>query len=200
MFKVNILLFDDFETLDVFGPVEIFGVRQDLFEIEYISLSGYMIQSAQKAKIKSKIFRKGDEEKAILLIPGGPGTRDRVDDVRFIEYVKKMADECDYVLSVCTGAALLAKAGLLNGKHATSNKRAFDWVMTQGPDVQWVKKARWVVADQFYTSSGVSAGMDMTLAFVEELLGYDEAIAISNRIEYRWNQDASDDPFAALYE
>lgn len=73
-------------------------------------------------------------------------------------------------LTVCTGSALLAKTGLLNMKKATSNKKAFAWVKSVNNNVKWVEEARWVVDGKFYTSSGVSAGMDMVLGFIRDQL------------------------------
>jgi transcriptional regulator GlxA family with amidase domain len=105
-----------------------------------------------------------------------------------------------YILSVCTGSALLAKTAILNRKRATTNKRAFKWVIEQGKDVLWVREARWVKDDNIYTSSGVSAGIDMTLGFIEDLMGKEKALEISQSIEYRWNENSKYDPFSKMYE
>ena len=98
-------------------------------------------------------------------------------------------------MTVCTGTALLARTGLLDGKNATSNKRAFEWVMGQGPEVIWIKKARWVVDGKYYTASGVSAGIDMTLGFLKDQYGQIFAEDIAFKIEYTWHQDKDNDPF-----
>ena len=90
----------------------------------------------------------------------------------------------------------MAKAGLLDGKRATTNKRAFDWVASQGPNVDWQRKARWVEDGKFITSSGVSAGTDMALALIARLCGIDRAREVAQWAEYVWNEDANDDPFA----
>jgi transcriptional regulator GlxA family with amidase domain len=99
------------------------------------------------------------------------------------------------VLTVCTGTALLAKTGLLDGRSATSNKRAFDWVCSTGEKVNWVKRARWVVDGKYYTSSGVSAGMDMTLGFLNDLHGNAFAKEVASQVEYRWQQNKEEDDF-----
>ena len=99
-------------------------------------------------------------------------------------------------VSVCTGSALLAKAGLLDGLRATSNKRAFEWVMAQGPQVTWIRKARWVKDGRFWTSSGISAGIDMTLGLISHLLGRERSLEVARRAEYLWNEDRNDDPFS----
>ena len=88
---------------------------------------------------------------------------------------------------------------LLDGRRATSNKRAFHWAQAESPKVQWVKKARWVKDGNVYTSSGLSAGIDMALGFVSDLLGRDIAKQQSNEIEYEWRENADWDPFSELY-
>ncbi len=131
----------------------------------------------------------------LVLIPGGFGTRKEVDNGPFIEALRSIANGSQFVLTVCTGSALLARAGLLSGRRATSNKRAFDWVVEQDRGVLWKRKARWIRDDKYYTSSGVSAGIDMTLGFVGDRHGTETAERISRGIEYLWNRDSGYDPF-----
>jgi putative intracellular protease/amidase len=200
LYKIDILLFDKFETLDVFGPVEIFGSLPEIFELNFISEKGGLITSTQNVKIETGVHTKESNIEKILFVPGGAGTREKVNDNNFIKLIENMAKESKYIVSVCTGSALFAKTGILNGKRATTNKKAFKWVTEQGKDVLWIKEARWVKDDNIYTSSGVSAGIDMALGFVEDLLGKEKAIEISHRIEYMWNDDSKYDPFAKLYE
>jgi transcriptional regulator GlxA family with amidase domain len=110
--------------------------------------------------------------------------------------LRARAQEARFVASVCTGSALLAKAGLLDGKRATSTKLAFAWVVKQGPRVKWIRKARWVQDGNVFTSSGVSAGMDMALGVIQHIFGLDTALGVARRAEYIWNEDKSFDPFA----
>ena len=91
---------------------------------------------------------------------------------------------------------MLAKTGLLNGRRATSNKRAMDWVVSVNPAVNWVHRARWVVDGKFYTSSGVSAGIDMALGFLADRFGQEAAEEAALGAEYLWNRDRDNDPFA----
>ena len=93
---------------------------------------------------------------------------------------------------------LLAKAGILDGRRATTNKVAFAWVASQSSRVDWQKTARWVVDGKFMTSSGVSAGTDMALGLVEKLYGRAMADSVARAAEYRWNNDPADDPFADI--
>ena len=191
---IDILLLDGFETLDAFGPAEIFGHAEG-FGLNYVSMDGGMVRSAQGADILTA--RAADmQHNDMLLVPGGMGTRTLVDNKSFIEYVRVRAEAMKVCASVCTGAVFLAAAGLLDNRKATTNKRAFDWVASYGADVKWVRRARWVVDGKFYTSSGVTAGMDMALGLVADVYGEAEANRIAKRIEYIWNSDKSKDDFS----
>ncbi|MBS7528491.1 DJ-1/PfpI family protein [Fusibacter paucivorans] len=200
MYHINLLLFDQFELLDAFGPAEIFGKAPEIFTLHYYSRHGGVIKSAQDTQILTEIYASQPQHTNILLLPGGEGTRQLVQRADDINDIKRLAEEADYVLSVCTGAALLAKAGVLDGKRATTNKRAFEWVKSQRSAVDWVKRARWVKDDKYYTSSGITAGMDMSLGFINDIVSPEKAREISKRIEYIWHEDSSEDPFADLYE
>lgn len=192
--NVNIILFNDFETLDIFGPLEILGKVQE-YDIHYYSQNGGMITSRQKTQIITEDIDLADK-KGILVIPGGQGTRELVNDESFLNMLKVIAEESGFCLSICTGSALLAKANVLNGKSAASNKQAFEWVKSINDTVNWVQKARWVVDGKYYTSSGVSAGIDMTLGFVSDRFGEEKANEIAYNIEYVWNSDSKNDLFS----
>ncbi len=196
MTDFNIILFDNFETLDAFGPAEIIGKMPGTYNLDYYSLHGKTVTSSHQVRVNTKPFADMNKE-GILLIPGGMGTRTLVDKTGFIEELSAIACKAVFVLTVCTGSALLAKTGLLNGRSATSNKRAFDWVQSVNTEVNWIKSARWVVDGNCYTSSGVSAGMDMTLGFISDLHGQNTAKNIADAIEYFWNSDKSFDPFTS---
>jgi putative intracellular protease/amidase len=199
-YRVDILLFDKFETLDVFGPVEILGSLPDIFKLNFISVNGGLVESNQNARIDTNLYTGEDDIDKILLVPGGLGTREKVHDNNIISLIENISRQSKYIISVCTGSALLAKAGILKGKRATTNKRAFKWVTEQGEDVLWVRESRWVKDDNIYTSSGVSAGIDMALGFIEDLVGKEKSLEISQRIEYFWNEDSKYDPFSKMYE
>jgi len=192
--RIGILLFNNFETLDVFGPVEIFGRLKDLYTIEFYSLEGGIVSSSQNVKIVTEKFREKDTLD-IFLIPGGMGTRKEVDHEALISKIKELSSSSTHTLTVCTGSALLARTGQLNGRSATSNKRSYDWAIAQGEKVKWIKKARWTVDGKFYTSAGISAGMDMTLGFIRDVHGSDLARKIAYEIEYTWQENKDVDNF-----
>jgi transcriptional regulator GlxA family with amidase domain len=194
--SVMVVLFDGFELLDVFGPLEMFGMLPELFEINLVAEKKGLVRSAQGTNIMAPESIYSAPSNDILFIPGGLGTREAVNNAPLIEAICKHARSSEFVLTVCTGAALLARTGLLDGIKATSNKRAFSWVMGQGTGVNWIPKARWVDDGKFHTSSGISAGIDMTLAFIAKIHGKKTSLDIANKAEYEWHQDPSWDPFS----
>jgi len=194
--NVGVLLFENFETLDVFGPVEILGRLKDLYSIQFYSLSGGLIGNSHGISISTEKLESEHSNSEIIIIPGGAGTRLGVNNALLIDTIRKISVSSNYVLTICTGSALLAKTGLLDGRKATSNKRAFDWVLTNGKDVNWIKHARWVVDGKYYTSSGVSAGMDMALGFLADRHGLEFARKVAFEIEYNWTEESEDDNFS----
>ncbi|GAB5470345.1 MAG: DJ-1/PfpI family protein [Rhodospirillales bacterium] len=202
MRQVAALVFPGFELLDLYGPLEMFGLMPEDFSITLIAQTGGPV--ASRAGPISLAERSLDEAGAfdILLVPGGPGTRQEVDNKILIDWIARAAKETEIVASVCTGAALLARSGLLDGRRATTNKRAWAWSTSQGPAGQstdWQPKARWVADGSIWTSSGVAAGIDMSLALIAELTDERRATETAAHAEYDWHRDASWDPFAALY-
>lgn len=195
MQTITALLFDDFETLDLFGPVEIFGSLPEYFRLQFASIMGGIIYNDHGVAIKTISVASLEYSTDILLIVGGIGTRQVVNDNKFLQTLITLSNNADWVLSVCTGSALLAKAGILDGKRATSNKQAWSWVISQSNKVNWIEQARWVIDDKFYTSAGVSAGMDMALGFVKDRHGMDEAERIATHTEYRWQANSTLDDF-----
>jgi putative intracellular protease/amidase len=193
--NVAVLLFEDFETLDVFGPVEIFGRLKDDYKISFYSLFGGLVNNNHGVSILTENIEEIKTGVDLFLIPGGYGTRKEVDHVLLIDKIREIARSGKFVLTVCTGSALLARTGLLDGRKATSNKKAFDWVTTQGENVQWIRKARWVRDEKFYTSAGVSAGMDMALGFLADMHGIEFARKTAFDIEYYWSEHMDDDQF-----
>lgn len=192
---ISIILYPDFETLDVFGPVEIFGKVPD-WKMQFYSRDGGLISNRDGVQIATESFNTMPQSEIdTLFIPGGTGARTLILEADYINQLKQMAQKSRYVLTVCTGSALLAKSGLLDGKRATSNKLSFEWVKTSSLQTQWIEKARWVTDGKYYTSSGISAGMDMALAFVQDRAGETVARQIATRIEYRWQQDSQQDEF-----
>src|SRR5213083_674285 len=175
---LGVVLFPGFELLDVFGPLEAFGGLGGLFNVVTVAERAGPVASAQRVRAVA------DHGLA---------------DCPHLDLLARRAAEAEIVTSVCTGAALLARAGLLDGRRATTNKAFFQWVADQGPRVTWVKVARWVDDGKFVTSSGVSAGIDMALHVIARTHGREVSENVARAMEYDWHTDADWDPFAKVW-
>lgn len=193
MQHITALVFNDFETLDLFGPVEMLGSLKDNYLFQFCSMDGGLINSVHGVPLTTTAIADLPNPTDILLVVGGFGTRQLVEDSQFLDTLRNLANEAEWVLSVCTGSALLAKAGLLDSRQATSNKIAWEWATSQSDKVDWIKKARWVVDGKYYTSAGVSAGMDMALGFIADRHGVEVAQQVAKKTEYRWASDSGCD-------
>ena len=193
--RIGIVLFPDFETLDVFGPVQMWGRLPD-HEVVIVSEDGRPVKSSQGLTTSAMYSFRTSPQLEVLMVPGGTGARAAVNNPALLEFLRKQSKRTEWTTSVCTGSALLAKAGILDGRSATTNKLAYRWVTSQSANVRWQASARWVVDGKYVTSSGVSAGTDMALALVEKLYGRAAAEEAARIAEYTWNDNPNDDPFA----
>ncbi|MCA9034941.1 MAG: DJ-1/PfpI family protein [Planctomycetaceae bacterium] len=199
--KVAVVVFDGFTALDAYGPVEAFwacspGQSVKCFECFTVGTSAGASMSGEGIATVAQYAFTDAPAWDILLVPGGLGTRKLVDDQVFLNQLAAASERSKITATVCTGAALLARTGLLDGRRATSNKLAWDWVIQQGPKVLWQRHARWVDDQSIITSSGVSSGIDMALGLIERLCGKHTATEAARKMEYVWNQDPDDDPFS----
>jgi transcriptional regulator GlxA family with amidase domain len=193
---LGILLYPDFELLDVFGPVEMFAYVGDELELVTVAESAGPVLSAQKLSAVADHDLETCPHLDLLLVPGGIGTIPALANEGLLDWLRKRAGEAEITTSVCSGSAILAKAGLLDGRRATSNKQFFELATSQSDRVDWVWEARWVDDGAFVTSSGVSAGMDMALAVIERLWGAERAENIAALTEYERQTDPDVDLFA----
>jgi len=205
---VGVVLYPGFEVLDVFGPVEMFmSTGPQLMRVIMVAENAGPVAAGPPTK-EAGIFS-GPEVVAeygfdnapqfdILMVPGGNGTLKELKNEALLNFLKRQSAKAQMTTSVCSGSALLAKAGLLDGRKATCNKAYFGLLTANGPKVDWQPKARWVEDGNFITSSGVSAGTDMALAIVEKLFGAEIAKRIADGTEYVRNSDPNNDPFAKL--
>ncbi len=215
--KVAIVYYDHFAPLDVFGPMQAMNVCSIILPNDPTKTKQPLFTHVSVGKkIGIVTIGTGDDGPGlfcansfetlppvdVVLIPGGMGSRTLVNDDAFIGKLKTLVDKTPIVLSVCTGAGLLAKTGFLDGKKATSNKSAWAWVVDQGRNVLWECPPRWVgdvdpeTRTGYMTSAGVAAGMDMMLALIDCLFGHDVVRDTQTTMEYTWNRDPATDPFA----
>ncbi len=192
---LGLVLYNDFELLDAYGPMEMFGIlSEDVKSVVIAEKKGPVKSSAGPQSLAEFDFDDAPDLD-LMVLPGGIGTIPELANERMLAYLKAACPKTQVTMSVCTGSALLAKAGLLDGLPATSNKMFFDLARNQSDAVDWREAARWVDAGQYVTSSGVSAGTDMALAVIERLFGAERAQQVAAFTEYTRHTDADEDPF-----
>ncbi|MCJ1389024.1 SEA (Seh1-associated) complex subunit [Xylographa bjoerkii] len=201
--SIGVVLYPHFQALDVFGPIDAFNV---LSEDQPLTLS-VIARTLDPMRTSSGAFTQlilpthtfaTAPPLDVLLVPGGPGARSP-DMQPVVDFIASVYPSLKYLISVCTGAPLVARTGLVDGMRATTNKRAWEWVIGQRAQVKWVPRARWVVDGKWWSSSGVSAGIDVAFAWMAHVWGEEVAKDASLKMEYtRW-VDSTRDPFADVY-
>ncbi|MDP2971554.1 MAG: DJ-1/PfpI family protein [Deltaproteobacteria bacterium] len=189
------VIYENFELLDLFGPLEMFGNIVPGIKIVTVAEQPGSVRSAQGPKTIAEYGFRECPRLDLILLPGGIGTMKQLHNAAMLEFLKDRSLSTEVTMSVCSGSAILAKAGLLDGRRATSNKQFFRLATSQSDKVKWIAEARWVEDGPFATSSGVSAGIDMALAIIARLFGRERAQLIANLTEYVWQDDPNRDPF-----
>ena len=199
--NVGILIFDEVEVLDFAGPFEVFSRTRLLkgaesrrsdesapFNPFTVSIDTKPLTATGGLKIiadyKFNNFPKID----ILIVPGGYGTRTLLNNEILLKWIKAVSDKANITASVCTGSLLLAKAGLLEGKRATTHWGAIEALKSISKDIQVITERR-VVNDEIITSAGVSSGIDMAFMIVENLYGEKVASDTSKYIEFHRSKE-----------
>jgi transcriptional regulator GlxA family with amidase domain len=186
--KVVMAAFQDAEVLDITGPLDVFsiagrvlsagGAKQPPYSIKIVaSRAGPFVTSAGIKIVADYSFREIQSDVDTLMVPGGIGTSQAAADPALIRWLRTMSSKARRVCSVCTGAFILAEAGLLDGRSATTHWRWCDMLAERYPAVSIQQDPIFVRDGKFFTSAGVTAGIDLALALVEEDLGRQVALA-----------------------
>lgn len=192
--NAGILIFDEVEVLDFAGPFEVFNIagRQanlEPFNVFTVSQGEVPVKARGGLEVKAHHTIADHPDLDILLIPGGYGTRALLENGKMLGWIREQAKEAEYLLSVCTGALLLGKAGLLDGKAATTHFMAYDLLEEIAPKARVTRGERFVKNGKLWLSAGVSAGIDMSFALVAELCGQEMAEETARYIEYPWPRE-----------
>ncbi len=199
--KIGVFVYENFEPIDVWGFVQAFAIARFFgqaygdkgpypFNISFIAKTIDPVHSYNGPRVAPDMTREEalTEQFDVLVIPGGHGTQDVLDDAT-IAWVRAMDAKVPLMASVCTGAAVLASAGLLDGRPAATNHNAFSWVASLRPAVVWDRISRWVDTGKYVTSAGVSSGTDMAFYLVARLCGQAVADIAAAEAEYHWQRD-----------
>ncbi|WP_096186620.1 DJ-1/PfpI family protein [Evansella halocellulosilytica] len=187
---VGIFLFDDVEVLDFAGPFEVFSVTRlpndkQPFSVKTVSETGNMINARNGLKVAPDYSFQTMPPFDLLIIPGGLGARENeINNDRVITWISDQMERVQLMTSVCTGALLLAKAGLLDGKRATTHWASIDRFKEKFPTVSVQQNVKFVDEGEVITSGGISAGINMSFHIVQRLLGREVAMETAKRMEY----------------
>ena len=195
--SVGILIFDGVAALDVAGPLEVLSRtrlepglesrhREDaaLFDVFTVARTREPVTATGGLVLLPSHSFADSPSLDILLVPGGFGTRPLLQDAETIEWIRRTAASARRTASICTGALLLARAGLLDGRRATTHWGAFGLLATLGNGITVDRESRFV-DDGVMTSAGLASGMDLALHLVETLFGRAVADETARYIEYR---------------
>lgn len=185
--SVAIVIFEGVEELDFVGPWEVFrmagrmGAPVDTFTLGWPDTT---IRCAEGLRVTADHTFDDAPHADIVIVPGGRGTRPLVSDTAFIDRLQPYMAAATWRTSVCTGAALIGKAGFLDGKRSTTHWNAFDFVRTAAPKAILLENQRFVHDGNVVTSAGISAGIDMSLWLVGHLFGEELARSTQRQMEY----------------
>ncbi|MED2186753.1 DJ-1/PfpI family protein [Bacillus wiedmannii] len=187
--SVGIFLFNEVEVLDFAGPFEVFSVtevkEEKPFTVYTVSQNGEMITARNGLKVKPDYSIEDLPPVDILIIPGGKGVRENeVQNDIIINWVRQQMKEVKLMTSVCTGALLLAKAGLLEGLKATTHWASIQTFKKDFPNVEVMENVKFVDEGHIITSAGISAGINMSFHIVTNLLGVEVAAETAKSMEY----------------
>lgn len=191
---VGILIFDDVEILDVAGPFEVFAVtrlndeqrlqQSSPFKVYLISETNKQITAIGGLRLTPDVTISECPELDLLIVPGGWGTRKESKNKILVNWIGNQFTNDRLIASVCTGSSLLGKAGLLDGRDATTHWRAFDFLQESAPKARILKNVRFTLTEPIFTSAGVSAGIDLALRIVSHVFGTEVGQATARQMEY----------------
>ena len=190
--NLAILIFDDVEVLDFCGPFEVFsitGKRDDSnpFHV-YTVAEKTPISARNKLSINPHYTLENCPQPDILVVPGGFGTRREMLNKTLLEWIQQLYPQTEHILSVCTGALILAKAGLVENIAATTHHGAFDKLRAVAPHAEIYEDKRVVDSGKIIFSGGISAGIDASFYLVAKLLGRETAKMTATYMEYDWKE------------
>lgn len=196
--NVGIYIYDQVEVLDFAGPFEVFHTASRVWLREHpdeelpflvftIGVQDRPVRARGELQVTPHYTLMNHPQLDVLVIPGGV-TAVEQERSQLLEWIRQQASQTELIASICTGAFLLAEAGMLNGRPVTTHWEDRRLLQETFPDLRVVKDERYVDDGDIVTSAGISAGLDMSLYLVARLMGDDLAHKTARQMDYRWNQ------------
>ncbi|KAJ1565467.1 hypothetical protein HK405_012289 [Cladochytrium tenue] len=228
--RVGLVVFPGFQALDAFGPMDALnvlsmspagaGLSLCVIAATLDPVSTYVRVAADgrvlfapaaaapdgtlrgfgQSIMPTHTFATAPDDLDLLIVPGGLGTRSEQTIATVVPFLRERFPRLRYLMTVCTGAGLAAQAGVLDGRRATTNKSLWSDETALGPNVDWVRNARWVEDRKVWTASGISAGIDCCLAWVAHVYGETVAKSTADIMEYVRSVDPTNDPFTWMID
>lgn len=185
---VNIFLFDDFETMDAFGPAELFGKIPEHIYLRYISKNGGLISSTHGVKVWTEPLNPIEIED-ILVVPGGKGAKRLFYlDTDLLPELKKAVDNADYCISIAEGTALLTQTGVLYHRTVADYGSDENWKRMFTTGVQRVTGVKWFFDGKFYSCSSTMNSLYGVLGLIADCLDLDEAQKVADALGLEWDE------------
>ena len=195
--NIGIYIYDEAEVLDFSGPFEVFTTasrvsdeKSQPFEVFLISEFGGEVTARAGYKVISNYGFHDHPKIDVLIIVGGVHTHE-LEKPAVIEWISSQAKQASTVVSVCTGAFLLAKAGVITNQKVTTHWEDIDDLNKMFPDLTIVKNVRWVDEGSLITSAGISAGIDMSLHLVSKLHSLSLADKTAKQMDFTWSKNTN---------
>ena len=198
MRTIGIYLYHNVEVLDLAGPYEVFTAAQRLYALKCQDPSERLFDIVTIAEKSSEIIARGGLKVIpthgieyhphldVLFVPGGVVAAE-MNKKNVLSWISATSERADITASVCTGAFLLAQAGLLDGMEVTTHWEDIEELRLSFPELSVKENTRWVDNGHIITSAGVSAGIDMSLHLVSRLAGKEHAVKTARQMEYAWH-------------
>ncbi len=189
--NLAILIFDDVEVLDFAAPFEVFAVTSELnnyeaFNVFLVAETQQTFKAVNGLQVVPNYEISNCPNPNILVVPGGVGTRTQMNNQKLITWIQNASKQAELVMSICTGARLLAKAGLLDGLEVTTHHEVYNELRQLVPTAIINERKRYIDQDKILTTGGISAGIDGSLYVVDKLLGQEIARKTAIYLEYDW--------------
>lgn len=197
--NVGVLLFDRVEVLEFSGPYEVFSLANrlsdtELFKLQTVSYTGEPLRADGGLQLVPDYAMHDCPHLDVIIVPGGDGSKEVMQVEEALNWVVHRAAQAEKVMSVCSGALILAQGGLLDDLESTTHHRRWKMLEQLAPKTAVIREARYVDNGRILTTAGVASGIDGALEILYELHGQETSEAVARFMEHNWNRSGAVTP------